>query len=159
MPSSAQSVIKPHLEEQQNCALLPTGSMKRDTSAGLACAAANAKTLLHDASANTPLYNDLIISQTTCPDFSNFIGPVTNSLNQVKVYAQGLTQWATPRITPSQQQCSIFVAFALAFFVWQNLGTILSVLVPNYWLEQPSAVISSASCPSETFAGTPVVSS
>lgn len=164
MPSSAESVIKPHLEEQQNCGLLPSGSMKRDISAGLACAAANAKILMSDASRETPLYNDLILSQTTCPNFSNFIGPVLNALNDVRVFAQILKpEWATPYITPDQQECTVFVALALAYFVWEARGIITSVLVPNYWMVasatiQPSAVTSSASCPSETFSGIPVVS-
>ena len=163
MPSSAASVIKPHLEEQQNCGLLPSGSMKRDTSAGLACAVTNAKAVMIDASLGTPLYNDLILSQTTCPNFSNFITPVLNALNEVLAFAQTLAQFATPKIALDQQKCTTFVVLALAYFVWQASGIITSILVPNYWMEasatnQPSAVTSSASCPSETFSGTPVVS-
>ena len=163
MPSSAASVIKPHLEEQQNCGLLPSGSMKRDTSAGLACAAANAKRVMSDASLGTPLYNDLILSQTTCPNFSDFIPPVLNALNQLLAFAQTLAQFATPKIALDQQKCTTFVVFALTFLVWQAGVIITSVLVPNYWMVasatiQPSAVTSSTSCPSETFSGTPVVS-
>lgn len=154
-------MIEPHLEEKQNCGLLPSGSMKRDTSAGLACAVTNAKAVMSDASPGTPLYNDLILSQTTCP---NLVDPFLTALTQLLAFVQGLTQWNAQHITPSQQKCTAFVVLMLAYFVWELGGTILNVLVPNSILDasdtiQPTAVVSSASCPSETFSGTPVVSS
>lgn len=165
MSSDTSSYIEPFLEKRQNCALLPTDSSKRSagTDPKLACAVANGIEAMNDA-INNPLYYDLLLPQTTtCPNFPSFAPPILTALHQIQAATQDLVQWSTNKISLYQQECTIVVVLALAYFVWTEAnGIITDVLIPNSWFgatatAQPSAISSTASCPRETFSGTPVV--